>query len=960
MINNNYAKQQAQKLGENVDRVVNNKLIIYIAKKNPKYLESSQDRPNFYNEYDYNLALESEPNLTKQEYIDSRIEIYERTLELTEMSNSALIQAFMVNNNTLVFSLKPKVLADSLGINVEDIYNLVYIKTYMKDTNETKYFWIGALVNNEDRIKSITLIGTMDYWLTYYSQIILNMKGDVKILRKHFDRYKPVEDITKPLEFNYSYDSNVHNIDPSYSSLPKNIVAINGITRPNVKGVDKQIFNMEEIELSQPNIVPRSIVASSYNSSGSYVSGSIQAGNIDLATSFSRIDIQDYYMGRDKGALYKDWNSKTFSPKSLSSSGLLNDKFVYTFQYNATKTTSQENIDATYGIDFFDIAQTNNQYDESTITIDGKDVIVYNKTILNRLGNIINTKVENVLDAPSQNDPSITINGISYYIDIHKRDPDIELVMEFDKTCGLGNCQYYMKWNPYLTGDKVYYIKDGEKIVANNCSVWNLGGYYYSEYGNPDKPFNDNTTDQSLYYIDFGNRLTNISMELKKITGKIYSMSWKLTNKVITKSNSLPIKSFNANEFNKDNYNELSKSFHIQLENYEWLKETPLYEKDSDWKFNREPQVYMSHCFSRLFNYLGAGKEIPYEIFQDNYKYYLQQIITPSTAIDNIFVGSSNIKGRLMLSNGGIKIEYNNSVPSISDSFKAFMQQNQAQINNSYLTAQGNLNFAKQQQILGIVGGVVGVAGGIGGMAYSGSRKSPVYSEAKIDRTVAKQQMDFKDVPGYRPYEAVEFGKAMSKMMKSTPNTFGVLTSAGAVLSSSLGIANAVVGGNKAIFNAGQQIKQIEAVVKDVYNSPDEMIYSSSSIQDIQNYYNNINKLYENNVTNNGLIRALEIHRLPTINNIEQYSSDVNRYGYISNKVYFNQNIDTLINRDRFNYIQLGDIENAFTDIQLNNEIKNYFMNIFNEGVRLWNTKYSMLDYSKENWEISLVKKGEK
>ncbi len=67
---------------------------------------------------------------------------------------------------------------------------------------------------------------------------------------------------------------------------------------------------------------------------------------------------------------------------------------------------------------------------------------------------------------------------------------------------------------------------------------------------------------------------------------------------------------------------------------------------------------------------------------------------------------------------------------------------------------------------------------------------------------------------------------------------------------------------------------------------------------------------------------------------------------------------DLLITRSRFNFWQIGKMSDAIKDLQLNIKTKNYFDNVFNEGVRLWRftARDSFKDYFKDNnLELSLL-----
>ena len=67
----------------------------------------------------------------------------------------------------------------------------------------------------------------------------------------------------------------------------------------------------------------------------------------------------------------------------------------------------------------------------------------------------------------------------------------------------------------------------------------------------------------------------------------------------------------------------------------------------------------------------------------------------------------------------------------------------------------------------------------------------------------------------------------------------------------------------------------------------------------------------------------------------------VNRLGYIK---------DYLNIRVYFNYVRAR-IENITSDLQLSNNVRQKFKNIFANGVRFWNVTDQMFKYDKENYE---------
>jgi len=935
-MNNNYGSRFVKQTGNKIQRVINDKLIISIAKNSPKYIESSIDRPNFYDPIKYQEELLLDPTLTKTKFVDKQILNYEvDVLNMTLMNNAILIQAYQIGNDVLTLTAKPYEIAKQLDIPLKDVFNLTYLKVVNITTTEVKYYWIGNIINNEDRKSSITIMCIMDYWTSYFNSVVMKMSGDVDILQKHFNRFTP-----ETMLPDFSYDNPVHNITPAFGSMGKNIIELSGYNRNQL--INGTTFTTN-VEIANGNNSSKRVIKFSNFTKG-------QSEDLNWINEGEKT-FQDLNNKVIDGLTLDGWNNiyassdKVYAPPLYTSADLTSGNFLYTFRFNANDDAGAENLDATMGVESFITAQSNEQYEPILpISETGQ---TYAKTLMNRIANVINTKIVNNQD----NSGDITTYNGEYIIKNSFPLPEEENLIYKFSFADSNKKKEVRIWKPYKILDPLYFQEGVNTSFPTPITIWNLGGVVIG-FELSESIYNKT---EQMIFIDFNNKVESIDFDVKATGFQQFKPKWTIKNKPgsVTKS------AYTLNELNKDNYNALTKNYKLQLNNeYAWLDQTFKYTPNSDWDYTYEPQLYMSHCFDRRFDYLGASKSIPYEIFQNTYDIHLQQTLTPSLAIDNIYITSDNQKARLMLSNGGIRTTYNNSIASITDIFNSYMQQNSAQLNNSYLTAQGQLQFAKQKQVAGITMGVVGLVGSVAALGVTSFKINPGFIKpTKHNKLVSDMNDMAYKINLHSRKEAITYASynRTPASISMIGDGLGTIASLGGIAGSIKGIVNSVIGGNQNIFRAEQSIKRIESGVKDLYNGVDELIYNSTSIYEINNYYTNINELFNNDVSVNGLIRALEIKQLPLTSKLKEYSMYVNQTGYIANRMFFKQDIDTLLNRSRFNFIQLGEVQNMFSNINVNIEVKNHFMSMFNNGVRLWNIDVPMLDYSKENWEIDIV-----
>lgn len=1060
MFNNNYGLEQAKKLGQSVERVRNDDIDVYIAKKNPKYIETSNDRPNFYAKFLYNKAKAENPNLTKEEYIDNVISAYEKGLEFTKLPNDNIISSYLVNNDYLTLSLKPYKVADTLGIEVKDLFSLNYIKIYLKETNEIKYLWIDSISNNDSRRESITLVCSIDRWLTYYKQVILNMHGDVRVLRKHENRF--VERNGR-LVGNYSSDSNIHNIDPQFANMTTGTIRSLGLIDAQSLGGTTEITN---IKLNDNRILFEFYIDGKLQDayvSNSYVETTPGDNNKTFVKGTGNIL---YWSAYDKNGdinKYKDdsVNKEKILPTTYSNSTMITinkekDTFI---SYSATGwgsgvDTSNTNIDTkeyvAYAPKFIGKVSFADydyiyvvRYDTQDNKKDAYGIIVsktqldddpnWSPKIINRIDNVKNSLFINNTISKQKTIRDVEPNWrILVSTPIENLSNNINPIntklvkQDYDNSFGNQHKIYNYVSQPNEDLLKVYlvdyntkqgYGRYGTMIeipsakVSFNVSIVNTpfswkdtSGFYTSiEVTNPngaiDLVVNDNKGVDNKYSAGVLNKNSigvvfngtinnnkcysignwdNIGVELQA------SIDEKGLDEVEGGLKSIvdyPITDWNkTSTLDVSMVNEITQPEWVGLLEPLKMRFAPVvYEKDADWKYDREPQLKMGHCIKHFLDYLGVKKQLFLEFGNvDSIK--LNQTILPNACIDKIYYTDSENDynaWELVNTNGFLTKTYDNSIPMISDAFTSFIASNKASLQNSYLVAEKGLDFAKQQASLNTqmtnIGGASsifnGVMSGVNSMLLGGAFANTSYAN------------------GFNLYASAldKKGGSISNLNQHELDTlsynslFNDITTgigaAGVGLGAVKSIGNGIIAGlqtgvmkqqtelnnQRMIFNAQSQINGINAMVKDKYNQPDQLNAGSIEVNGIIRYQQELSKLFEQYGSTSEKVNFKIDTQAPTKTKLKEYSQFLHQYGYASGNLYLKQDIDTLLSRTRFNFIQLGDIQNMFLDVKLENANKNYFMNIFNQGVRLWNVGYEnqeMLDYSKENWEIELEEKN--
>lgn len=182
----------------------------------------------------------------------------------------------------------------------------------------------------------------------------------------------------------------------------------------------------------------------------------------------------------------------------------------------------------------------------------------------------------------------------------------------------------------------------------------------------------------------------------------------------------------------------------------------------------------------------------------------------------------------------------------------------------------------------------------------------------------------------------------------------GIGTAFGALGGAIAGIGG-LIGG---IFNTSHDViarEQIEAQVKDLSNSPDSInnVTNKDIFSDIVfgiTQFVNEDEL----ISGGGVVTASYLNEKNKLFIAMYY----NKYGYIIN----NQEILTSndishfsSNRLKFNFWEVHNFRNCIDFKNLNENILNYFDEIFKKGIRLWDSKLVIGDYSKENWEVLIA-----
>lgn len=1006
----NISKEQniAKSVSDNVERVKNNDLEVWYATKALGFNEGSIDKPNFYCPSDVNA------DKTKETIIDEQILNWEdNIIGLFGIDSKLIKSAYIGDNDKLVITLKTNVLTNiSNDINV---FNLEYLKIKIVSTGEIKYFFVKDFKTNESRTSSITILALQDYWLTYYKELVLNAKGDFKVMRKHFDRYIENTNNIGDRKYygNFSKSSNVWNLDGQFTNFTTDNVRSLGVKvkQENQGGIDNSaditVANNEilmnfyvkktggsgfsSIDIAQK--FGKTLYYSEYESSwygdnqlSTYMSAPIlwsaydSGGNLQTKPYTYKDGVECNEIGNNqncgiprqniandsalrlnnKPAKYKVYGPRIVPTNTISS--IIEPKFAY-LKKNEVKTTaptspysivlSASNIEgeadfAKNHINRIEVPK-NNLISEKGVEVKPDPNIVYRYAVLGTTE--INTSFSGGRIWTSN------INGI------HIRDEKSKWT---DSFLQVNNdlALYLVDYNSAIRDEAGNIFDYGikVKIPTSTISILNSSWSRISRTRISKSALSNGTTFPPSFLFSFkdDDNLTPgwlpFRFETEASSRTLYFNS---TNSYIRVDNQLaltpsvggskveyPIDLFNKNSImNTEFVKEIKRDEYDLFENattralqYKYINYVP----NADWSWFREPQLRLGHCIKTYLNYLGVKKQLFLELGDlGNIKF--NQNILVNTSMDKIYFTNSSVYdgNNLQQLNGFLTKTYDNTLPSLTDTFNAFVSANGASLQANYFSATENLNFAKQQSsinnaqtslnakkannnnLFGIAGSVIAGAAAIGTAAVTGGMSIGIgLGLAGASAGLAKS--------------GVSMGsqKEQNKLNAQQNQLNNAQTE----------------------FNALQSVRSIQAGLLDKYNQPDQLQSGSVEAYGVKREREEVKGLFQDN-----RVDFFIETQAPTLSVLEEYSFHVNQYGYISNNVFFDKDFDFFLERQRFNYVQLEDIGHKI-NTNIPAKARAYFDNVFNTGVRLWNVSndISINDYSKENWENTLVKKGVK
>ena len=1002
----NISKEQniAKSVSDNVERVKNNDLEVWYATKTLGFNEGSIDKPNFYCPSDVNA------DKTKETIIDEQILNWEdNTIGLFGIDSKLIKSAYIGDNDKLVLTLKTNVLTNiSNDINV---FNLEYLKIKIVSTGEIKYFFVKDFKTNESRTSSITILALQDYWLTYYKELVLNAKGDFKVMRKHFDRYIENTNNIGDRKYygNFSKSSNVWNLDGQFTNFTTDNVRSLGVKvkQENQGGIDNSaditVDNNEilmnfyvkktgssgydsidraqkfgktlyysEYENSWYGVESRAtylsapILWSAYDSGGNlqtkpytYKDG-VECNEIgnNQYCGFPRQNIANtsFLHFNNKTAKYKSYGPKVIPANNVS---LVEPKFAYLKKNEVLAVSptspysivlSATNIEGEAGfaknhINRIEIPK-NNLISEEGVEVKPDPNIVYRYAVLGTTE--INTSFSGgevrfddrydgitvrIEEAKLTNSFLQVNNDLALYLvdynsairDENNNIYDYGIKVKFStSTISILNSRWTRVfkggtlWNGVTVPPSfLFSFKDDDSVTPKFHS-------FRFEIEPSSKTLYFNST---ISYISVDNQLA-------------------LTSSVVGSKVEYPIDLFNKNaimntefvkEIKRDEY-DLFENTSTRALQYKYINYVP----NDNWNWFREPQLRLGHCIKTYLNYLGVKKQLFLELGDlGNIKF--NQNILVNTSMDKIYFTNSNVYAgnNLQQLNGFLTKTYDNTLPSLTDTFDAFISANGASLQANYFSATENLNFTKQQ---------------------SSINNSQTSLNAKKANT-----NNFFGIAGAVITGAAAIGTAALTGGMSIGIGLGLAGASGGLLKSgvsagsqqkqnSLNAQQNQLSNAQTEFNALQSVRSIQAGVLDKYNQPDQLQAGSAEAYGVKREREEVKGLFQDN-----RVDFFIETQAPTLSVLEEYSFHVNQYGYISNNVFFDKDFDFFLERQRFNYVQLEDIGHKI-NTNIPAKARAYFDNVFNTGVRLWNVSndISINDYSKENWENTLVKKGVK
>lgn len=1002
----NISKEQniAKSVSDNVERVKNNDLEVWYATKALGFNEGSIDKPNFYCPSDVNA------DKTKETIIDEQILNWEdNTIGLFGIDSKLIKSAYIGDNDKLVLTLKTNVLTNiSNDINV---FNLEYLKIKIVSTGEIKYFFVKDFKTNESRTSSVTILALQDYWLTYYKELVLNAKGDFKVMRKHFDRYIENTNNIGDRKYygNFSKSSNVWNLDGQFTNFTTDNVRSLGVkVKQEVQGgidnsADITVDNNEILmnfyvkktggsgfsSIDRAQKFGETLYYSEYESSwygsernATYLSAPIlwsgydSGGNLQTEPYTYKDGVNYNKIGNDqncgipfqniadnsaltlnnKPAKYKVYGPRIVPANTVS---LVEPKFAY-LKKNEVKTTaptspysivlSATNIEgeadfAKNHINRIEVPK-NNLISEKGVEVNPDPNIVYRYAVLGTTE--INTSFSG--GEVSYDD---RYDGVTVRVEVSK---PTNSFLQVNNDLAL----YLVDYNSAIRDEAGNIFDYGIKVkiptstisilnsrwtrVFKNGILWNGVTFppsFLFSFKDDDSVtpkwlpfrFEIGPSSKTLYF--------NSTISYIRVDNQLA-----LTSSVVGSKVEYPIDLFNKNavmntefvkEIKRDEY-DLFENATTRALQYKYINYVP----NDDWNWFREPQVRLGHCIKTYLNYLGVKKQLFLELGDlGNIKF--NQNILVNTSMDKIYFTNSSVYAgnNLQQLNGFLTKTYDNTLPSTTDTFSAFISANGASLQANYFSATENLNFTKQQ---------------------SSINNAQTSLNAKKANT-----NNFFGIAGSVITGAAAIGTAVATGGMSIGIGLGLAGASGGLAKSgvsagsqqkqnSLNAQQNQLSNAQTEFNALQSVRSIQAGVLDKYNQPDQLQAGSAEAYGVKREREEVKGLFQDN-----RVDFFIETQAPTLSVLEEYSFHVNQYGYISNNVFFDKDFDFFLERQRFNYVQLEDIGHKI-NTNIPAKARAYFDNVFNTGVRLWNVSndISINDYSKENWENTLVKKGVK
>lgn len=1002
----NISKEQniAKSVSDNVERVKNNDLEVWYATKTLGFNEGSIDKPNFYCPSDVNA------DKTKETIIDEQILNWEdNIIGLFGIDSKLIKSAYIGDNDKLVITLKTNVLTNiSNDINV---FNLEYLKIKIVSTGEIKYFFVKDFKTNESRTSSITILALQDYWLTYYKELVLNAKGDFKVMRKHFDRYIENTNNIGDRKYygNFSKSSNVWNLDGQFTNFTTDNVRSLGVKvkQENQGGIDNSaditvdnneiLMNFyvkktgssgyDSIDIAQK--FGKTLYYSEYESSwygseqkATYLSAPIlwsaydSSGNLQTKPYTYKDGVEcneignNQYCGfprqnianisflhfNNKTAKYKSYGPKVIPANNVS---LVEPKFAYLKKNEVLAVSptspysivlSATNIEGEAGfaknhINRIEIPK-NNLISEVGSVVKPDPNIVYRYAVLG-------TTEINTSFSGGEVRFDDRYDGITVKVEESKLTNSL---LQVNNDLAL----YLVDYNSAIRDENNNIYDYGIKVkiptstisilnsrwtrVIKRSTLWNgvtvppsfLFSFKDDDNVTPKRfsfRFELEPSSTNLY---FGSTISKIEVDNQL----------SLTPSVGGSKVEYPIDLFNKNSIMNTEYvKEIRRDEYDLFENattralqYKYINYVP----NDNWNWFREPQLRLGHCIKTYLNYLGVKKQLFLELGDlGNIKF--NQNILVNTSMDKIYFTNSSIYAgnNLQQLNGFLTKTYDNTLPSITDTFDAFISANGASLQANYFSATENLNFTKQQSSINNAQTSLN-AKKANNNNFFGIAGSVITGVAAAGAAVATGGMSIGIGLGLAGAGA---GLAKSGVSMGSQKEQNKLNAQQNQLNNA-----------QTEFNALQSVRSIQAGLLDKYNQPDQLQSGSVEAYGVKREREEVKGLFQDN-----RVDFFIETQAPTLSVLEEYSFHVNQYGYISNNVFFDKDFDFFLERQRFNYVQLEDIGHKI-NTNIPAKARAYFDNVFNTGVRLWNVSndISINDYSKENWENTLVKKGVK